>query len=234
MNEINIFREGGLILIALIIFGIGALIIFFERLIYLHKARIHHNDFLNGIFNILRKQKIHEALMICDETPGPIPQLVRSAITHKDENTDSLRLILDHTSHVEISRMERRLAVLSTVIKTTPLLGLLGGLIGIFTTVVAIRSNASLVQTLDLTSGLYQALITAIAGLAVMIPTYVMYNILIVRIDRIILDMEHATIDIIAFMPHMKNTNKNNNFDKNNTQHANNRNSSKERKNDTK
>ncbi len=199
--NIDIFSEGGPILIAILLCGAASVIIFAERLVYLHKSRIQFGDFLNGIFNILRKGKIREALAICDDAPGPVAKLLHTAISHRDEEIESLRLMLRNTGRTEIARMERRLAVLSTIIKTTPLLGLLGGLVGLFSTVITIRTNLSIVQTVYLTSGLYQSLITAIAGLAVMIPVYIMYNILVVRIDRIIIDMEQATIDILAFIP---------------------------------
>ena len=96
--------------------------------------------------------------------------------------------------------MERRLAALSTITQATPLLGLLGSFLGILGTVQTMRGELPLVQTLDITGGLVRALVTSIAGLAVAIPSFTMYNILVVRIDRIVLDMEQASGDILAFM----------------------------------
>lgn len=199
----TLFQEGGPLLIAIILCGLGAIAVFLERLISLHKSRIRYSDFLSGIFNILEKGKIREAVSLCDETPGPIPVLMHYAITHRNETRADLRIVLDNAGRAEIARMERRLTVLSTIIRITPLLGLLGGLLGIFRSVLAIRAQAPFVQTVDLTSGLILALITAVAGLVVMIPAFVMYNILVVRIDRIVLDMEQASADILAFMARM-------------------------------
>ena len=96
--------------------------------------------------------------------------------------------------------MERRLAALSTITQATPLLGLLGSFLGVLSAVQTMRGELPLVQTLDITDGLVRALVTSIAGLAVAIPSFAMYNILVVRIDRIVLDMEQASGDILAFM----------------------------------
>lgn len=198
--DINIIKEGGPIFIIILLCGLAAIIVFLGRLIHLHRSRIQFADFLNGVFNILEKGKFREASAICSEVPGPISMLMHSAIMHRHESRDELRLVLENTGRAEIARMERRLTVLSTIVQATPLLGLLGGLIGILNTVIILRAELPLVQTIDLTSGLLQALINAIAGLAVAIPSYIMFNILVVRIDRIVLDMEQASADIIAFM----------------------------------
>ncbi len=199
----SLIREGGIVLVAIAACGIGAVAVFIERLVFLHKARIHYGDFLSGIFNILEKGKVREAIALCDEVPGPVARLVHSAVMHRDESRESLRMIMENAGRAEIARMERRLAVLSTIIQAAPLLGLLGGLLGMLRTVLALRAEIPVVQALDLTGGLVQALVDAVAGLAVAIPAYVMFSILVVRIDRIVLDMEQATADILAFLPRL-------------------------------
>ena len=198
--DIRIFHDGGPIFLIICLAGLAALAIFLERIVKLRQARIRYEDFLNGVFNILEKGKVREATALCDDSPGPVVRLMRAAIIHRDEPREALRQILDNTGRAEISRMERRLAALSTITQATPLLGLLGSLLGILGTVQTMRGELPLVQTIDITGGLVRALVTSIAGLAVAIPSFVMYNILVVRIDRIVLDMEQASGDILAFM----------------------------------
>lgn len=201
--DINIIREGGPIFIIILLCGISALIVFTGRLISLHRSRIQFADFLNGVFNILEKGKFREGLAICAEVPGPISKLMHAAIMNRHKSHNDLRLVLENTGRAEIARLERRLTVISTIVQAAPLLGLLGGLIGILNTVLTLRTQLPLVQTIDLTQGLLQALINAVAGLGVAIPTYIMLNILVVRIDRIVIDMEQASADILAFMEHL-------------------------------
>ncbi len=198
--DIRIFHDGGPVFVIICLAGLAALAIFLERIVKLRQARIRYEDFLSGVFNILEKGKVREASALCDDSPGPVVRLMRAAIQHRDEPGESLRQILDNIGRTEISRMERRLAALSTITQATPLLGLLGSFLGILGTVQTMRGELPLVQTLDITGGLVRALVTSIAGLAVAIPSFVMYNILVVRIDRIVLDMEQASGDILAFM----------------------------------
>lgn len=203
--NISLFHEGGPVFWVIALCGLAALVIFIERSIRLRQARIRYTDFLNGVFNILEKGKIREATALCDDSPGPVVRLMHAAILHRDEPLESLRHILENTGRAEISRMERRLAALATIMHTAPLLGLLGSFLGVLETVLVMRSELPLVQTLDLTGGLVRALVTSVAGLAVAIPVYAMHGILVVRIERIVLDMEQASGDIMAFMARWNN-----------------------------
>ena len=81
------------------------------------------------------------------------------------------------------------------------MLGLIGAAVGSLDSVRAIQAGYPLVQATDLTGGLSAALISTASGLAVAVVTYLMSTVVIVRIDRVILDMEQATADILAFMP---------------------------------
>jgi biopolymer transport protein ExbB len=189
MTIYGTFKEGGPVFVAILACGFCALAVFFERIVVLRRARIRFSDFLSGIFNILSKGKIREAVAICDETPGPVAKLAHSAISHRELPQENLREILDNTGKTEVARMERRL------------LGLLGGALGALKTVRTMQANLPLVQAVDLTTGLSSALVCASAGLAVAVIAYIALSIVSVRIDRVIIDMEQAAADIMAFMP---------------------------------
>ena len=146
MNELNLWREGGPVFWVIVFTGLASVAVFLERLLHLRRARIHYADFLEGVFNILAKGNVREALALCDEAPGPVAHLTRMAITHRDEPREMLRHVLDSAGHAEISRMERRLGVLATIVQIAPLLGLLGSLLGVLETVLVMRSQAPLVQ----------------------------------------------------------------------------------------
>lgn len=203
---IDLWHEGGPVFWGVVCLGFAAVGVFLERLLHLRRARIRYEDFLAGVFNILAKGNIREALALCDEAPGPVVHLMRTAIKHRDEPLELLRHVLDNAGHAEISRMERRLGVLATIVQIAPLLGLLGSLLGVLETVLVLRQQAPLVQSTDVTGGLVRALIASIAGLMVAIPSYGMFNLLVIRIDRIVLDMEQASSDILSFMRRWSDT----------------------------
>jgi biopolymer transport protein ExbB len=196
----EMLAQGGPILWICMGCGIVAFFVFVERGLALHRARIRADDFLKGIFNILKRQNINEALAICEETPGPVAYIVKTAILHRKDDKDSVRAAVDDTSLSEISRMERRLVVIATVAQIAPLLGLLGTVLGMMKALIVMQSQGQLVQSADIMGGLVQALATTGAGIMVAVPCYVAFNMLVVKIDRIVLDMERAGSEVIAFL----------------------------------
>jgi len=128
MTHLDLWHEGGPVFWVIVFTGLASVAVFLERLLHLRRARIHYADFLEGVFNILAKGNVREAQALCDEAPGPVAHLMRMAITNRDEPREVLRQVLDNAGHAEISRMERRLGVLATIVQIAPLLGLLGSL----------------------------------------------------------------------------------------------------------
>jgi len=196
----GLLRDGGAVLWVILGCGLGAMAVFIERSLHLHRARIKSEDFLTGVFTILRRRNVEEALAICAETPGPVAHLVKTAVLHRHAEREDLREALEEASLAEVSRMERRLVVVATVAQIAPLLGLLGTVLGIVEALMAMRMQAPLVHSVDIMDGLFKALITTAAGLTVAIPCYAAFNLLVVKIDRIVLDMERASSEILAFM----------------------------------
>ena len=196
----DLLRQGGLI--AWIIMGCGgvALILFLERLLHLHRARIKSEDFIAGICNNLRRGNVNEALAICDDTPGPVAVIVRAAILNRNADKESILTAIETAGRTEISRMERRLSILATVAQVAPIFGLLGTVLGLIKSLQAMKLAAPLVQPVDVMTGLMQALVTTAVGLAVAAPCYVAFTFLIGKVEKIVIDMERSASDVIAFL----------------------------------
>jgi len=198
--DLELLRLGGPVLWVILAGGVLAFGVFIERALHLHRARIKADDFLKGIFNILRRENVSEALTICDETPGPVAYIVRTAILNREDGKEAVQLAIDKASSAEVSRMERRLVVVTTVAQIAPLLGLLGTVLGMVDSLMVMQQQAPLIQSANVTGGLLKALVTTAAGLMVAIPCYAAFNLLVVKIDRIVLDMEKAAAEAVAFI----------------------------------
>lgn len=200
MGILNILEIGGPIM--WIIFGLGLLAfgVYIERSFKLHHIRIKADDFVKGIINILSKGNITEALEICDDTNGPVACIVRTAILHRNSDKGDLVRTLYDASNGEISRMERRLVVIATISKIAPMLGLLGTILAIIDGVLGMQSQAPLIHSAHLLDSLLVGLSTTAAGLIVAIPCYAAFNLLVIKIDRIVLDMERSRSEILAFL----------------------------------
>lgn len=196
----KILIQGGPLLWLVLIGGLIAIVIFFERWFHIHRAKIKTDDFLNGIFNILSRHNIAEALTICKETPGPVAYLACTAVMHFNQQLVLIERAIDEAALTEIARLERHFTTLATIAQTAPLLGLLGTVAGMIQAFIAIQQKSPLVPAADLAGGIWMALITTAAGLIVAIFAHFAYNLLVSKAAAIVLDMERAANEITGFL----------------------------------
>jgi biopolymer transport protein ExbB len=197
---LEILNKGGIITWIILLNSLVAMFIFLERLLHLHRAQIKTNDFLEGIYTIVRRGNILESISMCDSTPGPVAHITRAALLHYDRGHDAMTHAVEHAGLEEVPRLEQHLRGLMTAAQLSPLLGLLGTVFGLASTLLALEVNAPLVHIGDLAGGMWQALICTAAGLMVAIPAYAGYNLLVARVERLVLDMEQASTDIVHFL----------------------------------
>lgn len=194
-----LIQQGGVVMWLILGGGALALTVFLERLFHVHRAKIKTDDFIRGICNILQHRNIDEAVSICEDTPGPVARIVRTTIQHRDQQRALIEQAIDDTALTEIALMERRFGVLATVAQLAPLLGILGTVIGMIRTYMAIEYGAPLIQPGNIAGGVWQALLTTAAGLGVAILSFAGYNLLVAKLDAIVLDMERAAGEMIGF-----------------------------------
>lgn len=177
-----------------------AVAVFVERLLHYHRAQINSTEFLNGVRNVLKRDNVVEALSICDATPGPVARLVRVAILSRDRGREGVRDALEEAGLIEVPRLEERLNLLATLAHLSPLMGLLGTVLGFIKVFAAMQREGPFVTSSHLAEGVWQALVCTAAGLAVAIPCYAGYNYLVSRVNSIVLDMEKASTEVLNFL----------------------------------
>lgn len=197
---LSVLQNGGWCMWPILLTSIVAFVVFVERAFHLHRAQIRPDDFLKGLFNILRNKRITEAVSICDETPGPVARVVRAAILHHDKGRETIRQSINDAGLAETTRLEKNMGILATATQVAPLFGLLGTVWGMIRTLTVMAQNESLVRPGDLAGGMGQALLSTAAGLIVAILSYVAYNFLVTRIESILVDLERAANEILAFL----------------------------------
>jgi biopolymer transport protein ExbB len=174
-----------------------AVVVFIERLLHYHREQINSMEFLSGVRNVLRRDNVVEALAICDATPGPVARLVKAAILSRDRGREGVRETLEEVGLVEVPPLEAKLNLLATIAQITPLLGLLGTVLGFIKLFAAIQAQGTLANLNLLSAGVWEALISMAAGLAVSIPCYAGHSYLVSRVHAIVLDMEKAATETI-------------------------------------
>ena len=196
-------QRGGPIMWPILLCSVIAFAIVIERLIKLRREQIDTKSFMEQISKTLKRNKIMEALDLCDKTGGPIAHILKAGILKHDRSRQEVREAIEDASIHEVPRLERNLPVLATVAHVAPLLGLLGTVTGMVAAFQVIESKASATNPInpgDLAGGIWEALLTTVFGLCVAIPTYVAYNYLVSRVDGFVLDMERSATDLLNIL----------------------------------
>ena len=200
----KLYEAGGAITLFIMAGGLVSIYIVCERLFHFKRAGVDVEEFVNGLTNNLKNNNVIEAITICDETPGPVPHVIRGAILRCDQREEDLRNAIQDISLSEIPRLEKNLTLLATIAHLAPLAGLLGTVLGMIDAFQTIHESGATVNTEDLSGAIYTALYTTAAGLTVAIPAHGFYNLLLRKVKDMILDMEKAGIEIIYFLTNNK------------------------------
>jgi len=184
----------------IVLCSITALGVFLERLLFLHRASVSVGDLLRGLATILRKENYAEALQECATTPGPVARVAHAVILRHNAPRTELREVAEEAGQLEIPKLERNLPFLATIAYVTPLLGLLGTLLGLLNAFQTIAAQSGYATATDIADGVYESLLTSVSSLAVAIPAFVAYSYLSGRINGLIHDMERAAIEILTVL----------------------------------
>jgi biopolymer transport protein ExbB len=171
--------------------------VFLERVTYYHRASLRVGEFLRGLARLLEGRRFADALHECATVRAPVARVIHAAILRHDAPRAELKDIVQEAGQLEVPRLERRLGMLATIMFTAPLLGLLGTIIGLIECFTNLSAQTGFTSMTDLTSGVYQALITTAAGLVVAIPSAVGYAYLNSRANALMHDLERAGIEIV-------------------------------------
>lgn len=203
-------QKGGPIMWPILLCSVVAFAIVIERLIRLRQEEIDTKAFMEQISKSIKRNKIMEALDLCEKTGGPIANILKAGILKHDRPRNEVREAIEDASVHEVPRLERNLPVLATVAHVAPLLGLLGTVTGLVAAFQVIDSKATALNPVnpgDLAGGIWEALLTTVFGLCVAIPTYVAYNYLVSRVDGFVLDMERSATDLLNILGERRNEN---------------------------
>ncbi|MCK5580367.1 MAG: MotA/TolQ/ExbB proton channel family protein [Candidatus Omnitrophica bacterium] len=206
----ELLKSGGPILIPIFICSIIAVAIILGKMIYFSNIKTDTHKLKKDIFNLLKNNKLKEAIRLCESNPSPVAKILKAGIAKFGDSRDEMKERIEDVSLFEIPKLEKRFTALATIAHITPLLGLLGtvtGMTGSFYTIEQRAATMHPVTPGDLAGNIGEALITTVAGLLVAIPTFVAYNYLVSRVNAFVLEMERAATELINFSIHLSETN---------------------------
>lgn len=199
---LQIFREGGILMYPIAGCSFVLLAFAMERAFYLRRGRVIPKPFVRRAMEVLEQQQIdrEEALALCEENGSPIADLFSAAIKKWGRPCVEVeQAVLDCGERISTS-LRRYLRVMNAISNVSPLLGLLGTVLGMIEAFNAIASADAMGRPELLASGISQALLTTAAGLVVAIPAYLAYMFYLGRVDYLIIEMDQLSQQVVDYV----------------------------------
>lgn len=193
----DFFSRGGIIMYPLLLCSVIGITIVIEKLYTLRRSRIIIPAVVKVVENIGSPEDLKTAAYVCSQNPGPFSSILKVTIEKHGEDKDAIKEALNDQGRQEIHNLEKGLVVLETIASISPLLGLLGTVLGILQ-VFSIISAMGIGQAEALAGGISEALITTIAGLSIGIPAVVAYNYFTQKAETLVLEIERHSNSLLG------------------------------------
>ncbi|MFL0768254.1 MAG: MotA/TolQ/ExbB proton channel family protein [Prochlorococcus sp.] len=174
---IEIFRAGGIVIIPLVFFSIVSISLIIERAIFWIRLCRHQREFGHEMLSIFRNKPESIIAFLQGNLLSPLARILLEALEIRKLSPQQFHLSIASAIQGEIPRLRRFDTAFSTIISVSPLLGLLGTILGLITSFDAIELGSMGQNAKAVTGGISEALVSTAAGLVVAIGTLFFANI---------------------------------------------------------
>jgi len=203
-NELSIWeltKAGGWwIMGPLAVLSIIAVYIFVERFMALVKASKDETTFMNDIKDLIVNAKVDAAKDLCDTQGTPLSKMIKKGIVRIGRPLPDINQAIETVGKLEVSKLEKNVAILATVAGAAPMIGFLGTVIGMVRVFFDMANGGNSLDINLLSNGMYQAMVTTIAGLIVGIIGYIAYNIIVARIEKVVFILEARATEFMDLL----------------------------------
>lgn len=196
----SLVMDGGYIMIPLAVLLIVSIYIFTERCIAISRASKEDSTFMQKIRDYVHEGDLDSALKLCKKTDTPYSRLIMKGVTRIGRPMQDVLVAIENTGNIEVAKLGKGFTWLSTTAAGAPMLGFLGTVTGMIEAFYALAMAGTGANILVLSSGIYQALVTTVAGLVVGIVALFAYNYLVSRVNRVMTGLETKTMEFMDLL----------------------------------
>ncbi len=200
VSVLELLFKGGWAMYPIVLLSFGAVYIFVERLMTLRKAQQEPKSLLDKVKALVMEGDIRGARMVCADAESPIARMLEKGISRIGSPLKTIEASIENVGKIEVYKLERNLSVLATIAGAAPMIGFFGTVVGMIQAFISIAQEEGSVSPKLLSSGIYQAMITTAAGLAVGIVAYIAYNYLVAQVSKVVHRMEYTSIEFIDLL----------------------------------
>ncbi|MBR6640513.1 MAG: MotA/TolQ/ExbB proton channel family protein [Muribaculaceae bacterium] len=192
--------QGGWIMIPLVVLSIVCIYIFIERFMVIKKANQEDETFMKRIKDYIQEGEIESAMNLCKKNSSPYARLISKGISRIGRPMNDVLVAIENTGNLEIAKLGKGLPWLATTAAGAPMLGFLGTVMGMVNAFYNLASAGSAANIDVLAGGIYEALVTTVAGLIVGIIAMFAYNYLVARINKVMNLLEAKTMEFMDLL----------------------------------
>ena len=192
--------KGGPIMIPLLIFSIIAIYIIIERYVAIKKANKIELNFMNKIRDFIHSGNIDAARSLCKNTVNPIARMMEKGVARIGKPLNDIEKAIENVGNIEVVRLEKGLSTLATVAGAAPMIGFLGTVTGMVKAFYNMSKAGKQVEISMLSGGMYEAMVTTVAGLIVGLIALISYNLLSAMVQKVVYKMETSSIEFMDLL----------------------------------
>jgi len=201
--KINIWDlavKGGWLMIPIALLLFIAIAIFIERLFVIKKAGKEDPTFMERIKDYIHEGKIDSAINLCRTTNTPISQMIEKGISRLGRPMNDILVAIENVGNIEIAKLEKGFSWVATCAATAPMIGFLGTVTGMVRAFFAMANAGANVDVTLLSSGIYEALVTTVAGLVAGIIALLAFNYLVALVRGEVNKMETHSMEFMDLL----------------------------------
>ncbi|HLT13013.1 MAG TPA: MotA/TolQ/ExbB proton channel family protein [Marinobacter sp.] len=192
----ELLKAGGILMVPIVACSILALAIILERFWSLRASRVAPPQSINELWRWIKKKELNGRKLKALQGSSPLGRVLAGGLINAKHGREIMKESIEHEASQVIHELERFLNPLGTIATITPLLGLLGTVIGMIKVFAEIQL-AGVGNAGNLAGGISEALITTASGLSVAIPALICHRYFIRRVDELVVNMEQEAIKLV-------------------------------------
>jgi biopolymer transport protein ExbB len=193
---VKMYIDGGVFMHPILFLWIVGIAVVIERFWTLTRASVNTRKFLARVRLALEQGGVAAATAECERTPGPVASIFHAGLSRWDKGISYVEKAISTAGALEMAFLERGMIILNTVITLAPMFGFTGTVWGMIFAFDAIKV-ANDISPAIVASGISQALLTTLFGLVVAMSIQIFTNYFLSRIDKLIVDMEESSVELI-------------------------------------
>lgn len=192
--------KGGFIMIPLLALSLVCIYILVERSLVLKAALKEDRTFMKRIKDYITEGEFESAMKLCKNTNTPYARLIQKGVSRIGRPMNDVLVAIENVGNLEVARLEKGFSWLATTAAGAPMIGFLGTVIGMVEAFFALASAGGSANVSILANGIYEALVTTVAGLIVGIIAMFAYNYLVSRVNRVMNQLEAKTMEFMDLL----------------------------------